>query len=103
MTATSASRLYLHARGAGHAFEELPAVEDADAVEKHDQAGQADRPDDLRLRRERADRQADEQHRADAERKAAEVDLADQIADADGEEERKDRLGADDVREQDRA
>ena len=48
--------------GAGHAFEELPAIENADAVEEHDQAGQADRADDLRLRRERADGEADEQH-----------------------------------------
>ena len=37
------------ARGAGHALEELPAIEDADAVQEHDQAGEADRPDDLRL------------------------------------------------------
>ena len=60
------------ARAPDHAFEELPAIEDADAVEEHDQAGQADRPDDLRLRREGADGQADEQHGADAEREAAE-------------------------------
>ena len=82
---------------AGHSFEELPAVEDADAVEKHDQAGEADRSGDLRLRGECADGQPDEQHGADAEREPAEVDLADQVADADGEEHREDRLGADDV------
>ncbi len=85
------------AGGAGHSFEELPAVEDADAVEEHDQAGEADRSGDLRLRREGADGQADEQDGADAERKAADVDLADQIADADGEKHREDRLRADDV------
>ena len=82
--------------GAGHAFEELPAVEDADAVEEHDQAGEADRSGDLRLRREGADGQADEQDGADAERKAADIDLADQIAEADGEKHRKDRLRSDD-------
>ena len=84
------------AGGAGHAFKELPPIEDADAVEEHDQAGKADRPGDLRLRREGADGEADEQDGADAERKAADVDLADQVADADGEKHRKDRLRADD-------
>ena len=55
------------------------------------------------FRRKRADGQTDEQHGADAEREAAEVDLADQIADADGEKYRKDRLRPDDVREQGRS
>ena len=96
-TATSASRLYLRPAAPRHALEELPSIEDADAVEEHDQAGEADRSGDLRLRREGADGEADEQDGADAEREAAEVDLADQVADADGEEQRKDRLGADDV------
>ena len=41
-------------------------------------------------------RQADEQNGADAERKAADVDLADQITEADGEKRRQDRLAADD-------
>ena len=85
------------ARGAGHALEELPSVEDADAVEEHDQSGEADRSDDLRLRREGADGEADEQHGSDAEREAAEIDLADQVAEADGEKDRKDRLRPDDV------
>ena len=80
-----------------HAFEELPPVENADAVEEHDQAGQADRTDDLGLRRKCADGQADEQNGADAERKSADIDLADQVTEADGEERRKNRLGADDV------
>ena len=80
-----------------HSFEELPSVEDADAVEKHDQAGQADRSGDLCLRRECADGEADEQDGADAKRKAADVDLADQVTDADGEKRRKNRLGPDDV------
>ena len=83
-------------RGAGHPLEELPPVENADAVEEHDQAGQPDRPDDRCLGGERADGKTDEQHRADAERKSAEVDLTDQIADADGEKHREDRLRADD-------
>ena len=84
-------------RRADHALEELSSVEDADPVQEHDQAGQADRPDDLGLRRERTDRQTDEQHGADAKREAADVDLTDEIAKADREEERKDRLGSDDV------
>ena len=84
------------AGGAGHSLEELPPVQDADSVEEHDQAGQADRPDDLGLRREGADGKPDEQDGPDAERKAAEVDLADQVADADGEKHRKDRLRPDD-------
>ncbi len=85
------------ARRAGHSFKELPSVEDSDAVEEHDQAGQADRPGDRGLRRKRPDGEADEQDGADTEREAAKVDLADQIADADREEDRKDRLRPDDV------
>ena len=82
---------------ADHAFEELPAVEDANAVQEHDQAGEADRPDDLGFRRKGADGKADEQHRADPERKAGDADLADQIADADRQKRRQDRLASDDV------
>ena len=48
-------------------------------------AGQPDRSDDRRLGSERAERQADEQNRADAKREPAEVDLTDQITNADGE------------------
>ena len=80
-----------------HSFEELASVENADAVEEHDQAGEADWPDDVCLRCKCADREADEQHRADAQREAEDINLADQVADADGEKDRKDRLGADDV------
>ena len=72
-------------RGSGHPFEELPAIENADAVEEHDQAGQPDRPDDRCFGSKCADRKADEQNRSDAERKSAEIDLADQVADTDGE------------------
>src|SRR5689334_19531771 len=71
----------LDPRRARLALEELPAVEDADAVQEHDQAGEPDRPGDRRLRGERADGESDEQDGADAEREAAEIDLADQIAD----------------------
>ncbi len=78
-------------------FEELPTVENADAVEKHDQAGEADRPGDRRLRRKGTDREADEQNGADTERKAAQVDLADEISDADGEEYGEDRLRTEDI------
>src|ERR1700760_2443019 len=71
-----------------NSLEELPAIEDADAVEEHDQAGEADRPDDLGFRCERTDRKADEEHGADAEGEAKDIDLTDQISDADGEKRR---------------
>ena len=83
--------------GAGHAFEELPAVENADPVQEHDQPGEADRADDLRFRRERPDGEPDEENRAHAQRKPADVDLPDEIAEADGEKGRQDRLCADDL------
>ena len=83
--------------GADHALEELPAIQNADPVEEHDQAGQADRPDDLGLRCERADREADEKHRADTQREAEDVDLTDQISHSDGQEGGQDRLASDDV------
>ena len=82
---------------AGHAFEKLPAVENADAVKEHDQADQADRARDLRLRRKGAEREPDEQHGADAERKSADIDLADEIAEPDREKRCEDRLRPDDV------
>ena len=85
------------ASGARHSFKELPAIEDAYAVEKHDQAGKANWPGDRGFWRKGADRQTDEQNRADAERETAEVDLPDQITDADGEEQREDRLRPDDI------
>ena len=56
-------QVVLAAGGAGHAFEKLPAVQNPDAVEKHDQSREADRPDDLGLRRERANGETDEQTR----------------------------------------
>ncbi len=83
-------------RGSGHPLEELPAIENADAVEEHDQAGQPDRPHDRCLGSERADGEADEQNRSDAERKSAQIDLADQVTDADGEKHREDWLGVQD-------
>jgi hypothetical protein len=85
------------ARRAGHAFEELPAVQDADAVEEHDQAGQADRSGNRRFRGECANRQPDEKDGANPEREPADIDLADQVAETDGKERRKDRLGSDDL------
>jgi hypothetical protein len=48
----------------------------------------------LRLRRERADGEPDEQDGANTERKGANPDLADQIADADGKKNRENWLGA---------
>ena len=82
---------------ADHSLEELASVENADSVEEHDQAGQADRPDDLGFRCECADGEADEEHGADAKREAEDVDLADQIAHADRQKRRQDRLASDDV------
>ena len=79
------------------AFEELPAVENPDAVEEHDEAGQPDRTDDLGFRRECTDGEADKEHGADAEREAEDIDLADQITDADRQKRRQDRLAADDI------
>src|SRR6516164_7068212 len=80
-----------------HAFKELAAVENADAVEEHDQAGQPDRPGDLRLWRKGADCQANEEDGAYAERESADTDLADEITKADREKRRQDRLAADDI------
>ncbi len=89
-------QIVFSAFGAEHAFEELPAVQDSNPVQEHDQPDQADRADDLRLRRKGADGQADEQDSADPERKTAQIDLADEVAEADGEENCENRLGADD-------
>src|SRR5262249_1232058 len=83
--------------GARHPLEELSAVQDADSVQEHRQTGQADRTDDLRLRRKGADREADEQNGADTKRKAADVDLTHQVAEANREKNREDRLRPDDV------
>src|SRR4030095_14766599 len=47
-------------------------------------------------RRKGADGETDEQHGADAERESADIDLTDQVADADREEDREDRLRPDD-------
>ena len=83
--------------GADHPLEELAAIEDADPVEKHDQARQADRPYDLGLRCKRADGEADKKHRTDAERETEDADLANQIAHSDGQKCRQDGLGSDDI------
>jgi hypothetical protein len=86
------------ARGAGHALKELPSVQDPNAVEKHDETGQADWPDNLRFRSESTDGKTDEQHSANAKRKSsAKIDLADQVADSNCEKNRKYGLRADDV------
>src|SRR5437899_2714509 len=65
---------------AHHALEELAAIENADAVKNHDQAGEADRTDDLGLRRERADRKTDKENRTYPEGEPADTDLAGEIA-----------------------
>src|SRR5271169_4001517 len=80
---------------ARHAFKKLPAIENADAIKKHDQADEPDRSDDLGLRREGAEGETHEQHGADAERKSAKVDLTDKIAEPDREKGRKNRLRPD--------
>ena len=95
--ANSCNEVGLQAGGAGHAFEKLASVENADPVKEHDQTGEADRPDYAGLRRERTDRQSDEQDSPDPERKSPKVDLADQVPDANREEHGKDRLAPEDV------
>ena len=90
-------QIVLDACCARHALEELPSVENSDPVEKHDQTRETDRADDRRFRRKGTDGKADEQNRADAERKAAQVDLADEISDADREKHGEDRLRTEDV------
>src|SRR5277367_271778 len=80
---------------ARHAFKKLPAIEDAHAIKKHDQADEPDRSDDLRLRREGAESETHEQNGADAERKSADADLTDQIAEPDRKKGRENRLRAD--------
>jgi hypothetical protein len=60
----------------------LPAIEDSNSVEEHDQAGKADRSGDLGFRGEGSDGQAYEQDGADAEREASDVDLADDVTDS---------------------
>src|SRR5689334_4173414 len=79
------------------AFEKLAAVQNADAIKEHDQAGQADWSDDLGLRREGPYRKADKQDRADPKRKSGDADLADQISQANCQKGRQYRLASDDV------
>ena len=83
--------------GADHSLEELTAVKNADSVKEHDQARQADRPDDLGFGCECADGEADEKNGADAKREAEDVDLANQVTHADRQEGRQDGLASDDV------
>ena len=85
------------AADAAHAFKKFASIKDPDAVEKHDQPGETDRAYDLRLRCERADGESDEQYGADTERKGANPDLADQIANADGKKNRENWLCAEDL------
>ena len=80
------------ALGTGHPLEELPSVEDTDSVEKHDQPGKPDRSYNVGLRREGSECKSHEQHGANAKRKAAKIDLSDQVSDPDGEKNCKDRL-----------
>src|SRR3954469_16322999 len=83
--------------GAGHSFKKLPAIENSNSVEEHDQAGKTDRSGDLSLWGEGSDGQAYEQDGADAEREASHVDLADDVTDADGKKQRQNWLRTDDV------
>jgi hypothetical protein len=81
----------------GHSLEKLPPVENADTVEKHDQAGEADRSCNLRFWRKGANGQPDEQHSAHPERKSANADLTDEVTDTDGEERCQNGLRSNDV------
>src|ERR1700752_2598271 len=80
-----------------NALKELLAVENSDSVKEHDQAREADGTRNLGFRCEGADSEADKEHGADAKGEAENVDLADQVADADGEKRRQDRLAAEDI------
>src|SRR5690348_5598358 len=62
-----------------HSLEEFTAVENADAVQEHDETSEPNRPGDLRLRGEGADGQSHEQDCSNAEREPTEIDLADEI------------------------
>ena len=66
--------------------EELPAVLDADPVQEQEESDRADHAGRRRLRRERADHEPGEEHRADAEREPLDRNLAQKVARADGEE-----------------
>ena len=89
-------QVILATRGSGHSFKELSSIENADAVEEHDQPGEADRSGNLRLRSECANREADEKDSPDPKRKPADTDLADEVAETNGEKRREDRLVAND-------
>src|SRR6185437_15081608 len=77
--------------------EKLPAIQNSDRVKEHDQTGQPNRSDDLSLRSKGAECQAHEQNSSDAERKPEDVDLTNQVTQADGKEQRENRLGPDNV------
>src|SRR5262249_49825932 len=83
--------------GTPHSFKKLPAIQNADAVKKHDQAGQPYGTNDLCFRGEGAESQAHEQNGSHAEREAEDVDLTDQVAQADGKKQRENWLRADDL------
>ena len=86
----------LSTRCSGHPFKELSSIENADAVEEHDQPGKADRSGNLRLWSECANREADEKDSPDPKRKPADTDLADEVAETNGEKRREHRLVAND-------
>jgi hypothetical protein len=75
----------------------LSAIQDADSVEEHDQSRKPDGTNYLSLWRKPPDGEANEENGADAKRKSAKVDLADQVSHPDREEYCKDWLRADDV------
>ena len=54
-------------------------------------------PDDLGLWCERADGEADKENRADAKRETEDADLADKVAQSDGQEGRQNWLASDDI------
>ena len=96
-TSEKREKIVFASGGTEHALEKLPSVQNADAVEEHDEAGDADRSGDLRLWRKRANREPDEKYSAHAQREAADVDLADQVTDADGEKQGEDLLRSEDL------
>src|SRR5262245_14032272 len=80
-----------------HPLEELPSIQDTDAVKEHDQAGQPDGAHDLCLGGKCAEGEPNEQHGSNAERKSADADLTDQITQPDGQKCGEDWLRSNDL------
>jgi len=81
----------------GHSFEKLSPIQDSYSVKEHDQTGKSDWSSNRCFRGEGANGEANEQDSTDSQGKSAKIDLADQVANADCEKDRKNGLCADDI------